>query len=309
LSFSGPVSQFIVTGKAPLHLRKHLTRLNLKNYLTQNRMQDGHILKRSACIVQPEVLYEKKYPNRMTLRFPLLRLSLLLIGVFAAIDVCPNLSAGEKKTGTVEGIVTYAADAKRPWRYARYYVKDRKTGALAESVVALSGAGLKKSAAAHKPTTAVVDQKNFIFIPETTAIRAGDHVKFLNSDKQIHNVKSFHLIHSFNVTLPGGGKHTETFKGATGLKFPYTIGCVYHSAMRAWIFVFDHPHFQVTGKDGKFRLQNVPPGKYQIGMTHRAGELRFSQEVIVKAGATTRVTIRVSPDHKRKKRIRKKGQK
>ena len=233
----------------------------------------------------------------------------LLAGILIAIAVCPELSAADKKTGTVIGVVIYKADAKRAWRYARYYVKNRKTGELAEAVVAISGSGLKKSAPPRKPATVVVDQKNFIFIPETTAIRTGDRVKFLNSDKQLHNVKSFHIVHSFNVNMPAGGTHLETFKGATGLKLPYRIGCVYHSAMRAWIFVLDHPWFQVTGKDGKFRLQNVPPGKYRLGMIHPAGDLRWSQQVVVKAGTTTRVTIRVSPDNKPKKRPRKTGAK
>lgn len=232
----------------------------------------------------------------------------ILTGILVALAICPRSFAAEK-TGTVEGVVIYTADAKRPWRYARYYVKNRKTGELAEAVVALSGPGLKKSAPPRKPATVVVDQKNFIFIPETTAIRTDDRVKFLNSDKQLHNVKSFHIVHSFNVNMPAGGTHLETFKGATGLKFPYRLGCVYHSAMRAWIFVLDHPYFQVTGKDGKFRLQNVPPGKYRLEMIHPAGDLRFSQDVVVKAGTTTRVTIRVSPDNKPRKRARKTGAK
>ncbi|MFQ5733827.1 MAG: hypothetical protein ACE5KM_17960 [Planctomycetaceae bacterium] len=228
-----------------------------------------------------------------------------LAGAVFAISFCPNLTAADKAAGdggTIEGVVTYRADSKRPWRYARYYVKDRKAGQLAEAVVALSGKGLKKLAPSHRPATAVVDQKNFTFIPETTAIRAGDRVKFLNSDKQLHNVQAFHLIHSFNVNMRAGGSHVETFKGATGLRLPYRIGCVYHSAMRAWIFVLDHPYFQVTGKDGTFRLQNVPPGKYKLELKHPAGDLRWSRDVEVKAGAITRIDIRLSPDDKPKRR-------
>ena len=39
--------------------------------------------------------------------------------------------------GAVEGTVSYQPDTKRPWRYSRYYVKQAKTGELAEAVVAL----------------------------------------------------------------------------------------------------------------------------------------------------------------------------
>jgi plastocyanin len=239
----------------------------------------------------------------------------LLISIIVALAISPTLSAAEKtkasgatKSGTVEGVVTYKADTKRPWRYARHYVKNRKTGELAEAVIALSGSGLNKSAS-RKPKTVVVDQKNFTFIPETTAIQTGDRVKFLNSDKQVHNVMAFHRIRSFNVNMAAGGTHIETFKGATGLKLPYRIGCVYHSAMRAWVFVLDHPYFQVTGKDGKFRLQNVPPGKYKLEMVHPAGNLNWSQDLVVKAGTTMRVPIHVSPDNKPQKRPEKNGAK
>jgi hypothetical protein len=32
--------------------------------------------------------------------------------------------------------------------------------------------------------------------------------------------------------------------------------------MFAWASVFDHPYFAVSGKDGSFKIANVPPGKY-----------------------------------------------
>jgi len=237
--------------------------------------------------------------------------------ILLALAICPKVSAAEKtvaatdqKTGTIEGIITYQPDPKRPWRYARYYVKNNKTGELAEAVVALSGPSINnKIPPPPKPNTVVVDQKNFMFIPETTAIRAGDRIKFLNSDQQVHNVMAFQRTQSFNVNMPAGESHIETFKDATGLKLPYRLGCVYHSAMRAWIFVLDHPYFQLTGQDGKFRLQNDPPGKHKLAMVHPASNLRWTQEVIVTPGETTHVAIRVSPDNKPKKRTRKKGAK
>ena len=47
-----------------------------------------------------------------------------------------------------------------------------------------------KQAADAEPATTVIDQKDFRFIPETVAIRAGDSVKFTNSDPQLHNVRT-----------------------------------------------------------------------------------------------------------------------
>lgn len=203
-------------------------------------------------------------------------------------------------TGSIEGRVVYRADAERPWRYARYYVKDRHKGQLAEAVVALETAAVERGRS-EKAATLIIDQKDFQFTPETAAIRASDSVKFLNSDMAVHNVQTFHPQHSFNINMPAGGEHVETFRKAGGIDQPYRIGCIYHSAMRSWIFVFDHPYYQVTKTDGRFRLTKIPPGEYICRMAHPAGRLRWSRRIKVEAGKTTQLDIVVSPDNKPKK--------
>jgi plastocyanin len=200
-------------------------------------------------------------------------------------------------TGTVKGTVFYHADSQRRWQYQRFYVRDAKQGQLAEAVVVLTPVKRQRVKAPHQPETVTMDQKNFQFTPETIAIQAGDRVKFLNNDKEDHNVKSYHPLQSFNVNMPAGAEHVETFEKAGHLKRPYQIGCVYHSSMRAWIFVFDHPNFQVTKADGQFELKNIPPGQYKLELVHPAGELQWSQPIEVKADETENIEINVSPDN------------
>ncbi|MBD3673919.1 MAG: carboxypeptidase regulatory-like domain-containing protein [Planctomycetaceae bacterium] len=233
---------------------------------------------------------------------------LLAVTTFAAVNAeepqtteTPTGSEASQDAGTVQGTVYYHPDPKRKWRYQRFYVKNSKVGQLAEAVVVLTPEKRSREKSTHKPQTVTVDQKNFQFTPETTAIQAGDRVKFLNSDNQVHNVRSYHPFRSFNVSMPAGKEHVETFAKAGRIKRPYQIGCVYHSSMRAWIYVFDHPNFQVTKTDGQFELKNVPPGKYKLEMVHPAGELQWSQEIEVNAGKTETVDINVSPDDVNKK--------
>ena len=101
---------------------------------------------------------------------------LLLVVVAATVSRGGNANAiaseFASEHGTIEGAVTYRADAKRPWRYARYYVKNAKSGELAEAVVALRGKSLEKSKPAA-PATVKIDQKDFQFVPELVAIRHG----------------------------------------------------------------------------------------------------------------------------------------
>jgi len=52
--------------------------------------------------------------------------------------------------------------------------------------------------------------------------------------------------------------------------------------MFSYVSVFDHPYFAVTGKDGTFKIPNLPPGKYTIEAIHRKAG-KSSQEITVGA--------------------------
>ena len=214
-----------------------------------------------------------------------------------------DVSASPPGTATVVGKVIYHRDPTRPWRLGRYYIRRPKTGELAEAVVAISGRTLTAPNAQREPLTHTINQQDFQFTPETIAIRVGDRVKFLNSDNQVHNVQTSHSRQAFNVNMPVGGEHVETFPFAGGIRQPFRIGCVYHSAMRAWIFVFDHPWFQLTGASGEFQLTGVPPGQYRLEVMHPAGELRSSRTITLNADETVVADFQLTAgDHAREQR-------
>ena len=219
----------------------------------------------------------------------------------AIVAAAPDAAAAGG-TGTITGKVVYKSNPERPWRLGRYYIRNAAKGELAEAVVAISRRGLKGPDAAREPQTATIDQKDFQFTPETIAIRAGDQVKFINSDPQVHNVQTSHARQSFNVNMQPDGEHVERFRSAGGIRQPYRIGCVFHGAMQAWVYVFDHPWFQVTVADGTFRLNDVPPGDYRLEVAHPAGNLLASQDITVKAGESTTADVQLTPDDQPKER-------
>ena len=200
----------------------------------------------------------------------------------------------DKKTGGVTGRVVYRADPKRPWRQGRYYLGS--DGELAEAVVALQGEALTDWPAADQPKTVTIDQADFRFVPESVAIRAGDRVRFTNSDAQVHNVSSNHRRYGFSNNMEPGQEFAERFARPVALSQPVVLGCLYHDSMRAWIYVLAHPFFQMTADDGKFQFDGLPPGKYRLLMRHPAGDLKANLPVEIKAGKTLRLDIRVSPD-------------
>ena len=124
---------------------------------------------------------------------------------------------------------------------------------------------------------------------------SGDSVKFTNSDTATHNVRASGEIANFNVTMAAGSAgNTIKFDKAGGARRPVEIGCVFHSNMKAWVFVFDHPFYAVTKADGKFKLENVPAGEYELEVAHPAGGLMSQKKVTVKAGETVKVDVPLS---------------
>ena len=200
-------------------------------------------------------------------------------------------------TGTVEGIVIYETDRRRRWRFRRNYVADRKVGHLAAAVVCLEGFSGAEQLAAQDWT---IDQQEYRFVPEMLAIRAGDRVRFTNSDLVLHNVTTRgpeSPPHIDTFSLRQREEVTRIYRDAGGTQRPIALSCRFHGAMQGWILVFDHPFFQVTASEGKFQLTGVPAGSHSLVMVHAAGRLRWEQVIEVRAGETERIEIRVSPDH------------
>jgi plastocyanin len=218
---------------------------------------------------------------------------LLLLSLNVAV---PFASAAAAETGIVEGVIRYVPDSKKPWKFSRYYIQNLRNSFLAEAVVALEGPSLSNLAPLNSPRKWTMDQINYQFVPETMGIRAGDTLLISNSDDALHNVMTSDGEKPFNVNVVKGKDFAHAFDRAGGLNEPIRLGCVFHGAMRAWIYVFDHPWFKVTEQDGRFRFENVPAGAYTLGVVHPAGKLRASRPIEVKPNAITSLEISLSPD-------------
>lgn len=58
------------------------------------------------------------------------------------------------------------------------------------------------------------------------------------------------------------------------------LSCDVHPWTRAWIAVFDHPYFAMTGTDGTFTIDSIPPGRYRVHAWHpRLGAIEDSVTV------------------------------
>lgn len=109
--------------------------------------------------------------------------------------------------------------------------------------------------------TAVMDQKNRMFIPHVLAVQTGTAVRFPNSDDIRHHVYSFSPAKPFQLPLYKGTPANPVLFDRAGV---VTLGCNIHDQMSAFIVIVDTPYFERTGGDGRATLRDVEPGKYVV---------------------------------------------
>jgi plastocyanin len=111
------------------------------------------------------------------------------------------------------------------------------------------------------PDHAVMDQRNQTFVPHLLALTTGTTVDFPNSDRIYHNVFSLSKTKSFDLGRYAAGRSKSIKFDRPGI---VRVFCDIHSHMNAFILVFNHPFFAVTDADGRYRIDNIPPGFYNV---------------------------------------------
>lgn len=109
--------------------------------------------------------------------------------------------------------------------------------------------------------SAVMDQKNRMFIPHVLPVQVGTAVRFPNSDDIRHQVYSFSPAKTFQLPLYAGTPASPLVFDKSGV---VTLGCNIHDQMNAFIIVVDTPYFEKTAGDGRASLGGMEPGRYTL---------------------------------------------
>jgi plastocyanin len=136
--------------------------------------------------------------------------------------------------------------------------------ALADVVVRLSGPAEAPAYESKEP--ALLDQKNCVFVPHVVVVAPGQELRVKNSDAVLHN---FHTLAKANRTVNQAqvkGKE-DAFRFSTPEIIP--VECDVHYWMSAVVVVAGSAWTAVSGADGTFTIDGVPPGDYTAELWHQ----------------------------------------
>jgi hypothetical protein len=222
-------------------------------------------------------------------------------------DLTPKMMLHQDKACCLDPMAKPFEKIEQTW------VVDPKTKAVANVMVYLkapAGFYLPTHPKLTKKPGAVIDQPHCAFIPHVAAynpkhyddngkmVDSGQTFTIKNSATVSHNTRAITQIKyntGFNDNMPA---KTEAVKKLNPQPLPVTILCDAHTWMNARLFVFDHPYYAITNKDGVFELPFVPAGAELIVMAHhedvgfvlakKDGEkLIIGEKMTLKAGKNT----------------------
>ena len=118
----------------------------------------------------------------------------------------------------------------------------------------------------------MMDHKGCRYLPHVLAAHTDEPIDVTSHDATMHNI-------DVQASINPPQNFSESFVDATyRLSFAKPemihVKCDVHPWMSAYLCIFDHPFFAVTGDDGKFRIPRLPPGSYALVAWHeRYGSL------------------------------------
>jgi hypothetical protein len=117
-----------------------------------------------------------------------------------------------------------------------------------------------------QPVAAQMDQNGCIFTPHVLAVMTGAPIEFRTHGQHdaqhpsgpecescVERIAAARRLPDHQDVCPRGNLHPQ---------------CNLHPWMSAYVAVIGNPYFQVTGRDGSFHLEGVPPGSYTLIAWH-----------------------------------------
>ena len=220
---------------------------------------------------------------------------LLALGILGTLSCASLASApafaaegryGGQATGTITGTITTTARGAAP---VRITIDQKVCGdQLPDEAIVVDGQGRLANAVVivtgvkrDYPAEPLITNEKCRFAPRVQVIGPKASVKTTSKDPMLHttNAQLADGRTLFNVALPIPGLTiTKPISSAGNVR----LSCNTHPWMRGWLVVATEAA-AVSGADGRFTIDNLPPGTYELRVWHEALK-GAPQKVTVSAG-------------------------
>lgn len=138
-------------------------------------------------------------------------------------------------------------------------------------------------------TNSVIALQSRQFSPRVRVVMQGSRIEFPNQDPFSHNVFS-KTNGGFDTGTFGRGKSREQVFDQPGV---YALYCNVHPRMTAFVITLATPHHTQAALDGRFSIDSVPPGLYELHAWHDRAVEKVQR---VRVGSTGLRNLRVELD-------------
>jgi hypothetical protein len=160
-------------------------------------------------------------------------------------------------------------------------------GKLQNAVVYIEGI---KEGKKWTSDTVTIDNHMCHFEPRVVIGQKGGKIAAKNSDPMLHNTHLYLAPDNkdlINIALPQQGQVVEKPLKKEGI---VSVKCDAHEWMQGWVYAGTSPYAAVSGADGAFTIDQLPPGEYTVKIWHeRLGEKE--QKVKVDPGAAAKLEV------------------
>lgn len=189
----------------------------------------------------------------------------------------------------------------RGWRLLHDFVVGQN-GGLKDAIVLLEGVEAGKPFEVSVP---LIEARDCMFQPFMTIVRNGHAVEVINMDPVMHDIQAYETSIEagarvlFNTPLVMNHQHNRGDLHAIHNHAPgkslvgpiylnkgrrtFYMQCGFHAYMESWAMAVNNPYYALTDENGKFSIEEVPPGTYQLVVWHPQTGPGLIKTVTVKA--------------------------
>ena len=204
------------------------------------------------------------------------------------------------------------------WRLLRDFLVNEQ-GEVRNVVVLLEGVTEGKPFSLSVPR---VEARDCRFLPFTTVVRSGHGIEVVNMDPVMHDIQAYETSTAmgtrvlFNSPLSFNRRHHRGDLHATHDHRPgeslvrqfqlskkrrtFVMQCGFHAYMQSWAIAVDNPYYVLTDENGRFSLEDVPSGTYDLRAWHPGIKQVVKQQVTIEPGENLTVDFQLPSPGRRK---------